>query len=365
MGGIYTEKKKKFIISALYYLILAVIVYILLKYAVFIVLPFVIGFATAAVLNPIVRFLWYKFSMKPRPTSILILLVFYGTIGILLAVAVVKLTVWIGDFSGRLPSIYYENIEPLIARLFEWVNGIISRIDGQETSEFSQALVALFESVKASLGAAVSDVSVRVLSKLSGFAAAIPGFIIELLFAIVSSFFFITDYENILGILKSRLPDKAVGVMSDMRDKFFVTVIKYLRSYVLIMLITFSELFFGLSIIGTQNAAFYAFLISLLDIMPAIGTGAVMIPWAVIDFFRNNTSHGIVLLVLWAAITVIRNIIEPRIVGRQVGLHPLVTLMAMFVGTKLFGFFGLLFLPIVLSIAASVIRERNQSSASV
>ncbi len=295
----------------------------------------------------------------------LILLIFYATIGTLLALGVVKLTVLIGDFSGRLPTIYSENIEPFIAGIFEWVNGIISRIDGQGVSEFSEDLVSLFEGVKTSLGTAVSDISVRLLSKISGFVAAIPGFIIELFFSVISSFFFIADYENILGILKSRLPKKAVGVMSDMRDKFFVTVVKYLRSYALIMLITFSELFFGLSVIGTKNAAVYAFLISLLDILPAIGTGIVIIPWAVIDFLQSNTVHGIGLIILWTAITVIRNIIEPRIVGRQVGLHPLVTLMAMFVGTKLFGFFGLLLLPVGLSIAVSVIRERGQSSDSV
>ena len=365
MGVIYTEKKKNFIISALYYLTIAVIVYIILKYAVFIVLPFIIGFATAAILNPVIRFLEHKFSMKRRPTSILILVVFYATIGMLLTLGVIKLTVWLGDFSGRLPTIYSENIEPLIAGVFDWINGIISHIDGLGANEFSEELSGLFESVRNSLGTAVSDISVRAISKLSGFAAAIPGFIIEIVFSVISSFFFTSDYEKILEILKSRLPKRAVGIMSDMRDKFFVIIMKYIRSYALIMLITFAELFFGLSVIGTKNAAVYAFLISLLDIMPVIGTGAVMIPWAVIDLLRGSTVHGIGLIVLWAAITVIRNIIEPRIVGRQVGLHPLVTLISMFVGTKLFGFFGLLILPVGLSIAASVIREGNQSVGAV
>ncbi len=281
----------------------------------------------------------------------------------LLTVSVVKLTVWLGDFSAKLPTVYSENIEPIIAGMFEWVNGIISKIDGQG-GEFSKDLIGLFESIRASLGTAVSDISVRALSRLSGFAAGIPGFVVELVFSVISSFFFISDYENILRILKSRLPKRAVGIMSDLRDKFFVTVLKYLRSYALIMLITFSELFLGLSVIRTENAAVYALIISLLDIMPVIGTGAVMIPWGVIELLRGGLAHGIGLIVIWAAITVIRNIIEPKIVGRQVGLHPLLTLIAMFVGTKLFGFFGLIVLPIGLSIAASVIRERSQAAVA-
>ncbi|MBQ2766071.1 MAG: sporulation integral membrane protein YtvI [Clostridia bacterium] len=356
----FTEKKQHFLISALYYLTIAAAVYIALKYALGIVMPFIIGFFIAAVLNPAVRFLSKKFRLKRRPTSVLILLLFYATIGMILTFAVVKLTVLIGDFSGRLPEIYSDNIEPALVSIFEWVNGIISRIDGQSASEISDSIRGMFESIKNSLGTAVSNISVRALAWLSGFAASVPRFIIELVFCVISSFFFIIDYEAILRILKSLLPKKAIGIMSDLRDRFFMTILKYLRSYALIMLITFAELFFGLTLIGIENAAVYSLIIALLDVLPVIGTGAVMVPWGIAEIIRQRIGAGGALIILWAAITVIRNIIEPKIVGRQVGLHPLVTLIAMFVGTKLFGFIGLVILPIGLSIAASVLRERGQ-----
>ena len=151
--------------------------------------------------------------------------------------------------------------------------------------------------------------------------------------------------------------------MSDIRDRFFVTVIKYIRSYTLIMLITFAELFLGLVLIGVENSWLYALLIAVFDALPVVGTGVIMIPWAVIELLSGRVSRGVGIGLLWLAVTVVRNIIEPRIVGRQVGLHPLLTLVSMFVGTKLFGMLGLIVLPLGMSIAVSVIKERNQPSS--
>ncbi|MBQ8551477.1 MAG: sporulation integral membrane protein YtvI [Clostridia bacterium] len=359
------EKKKSFLISAVYYLTIAAIIFLIFKYAIFIVMPFLIGFAIAAILNPTVRFFCGKFDMKRRPTALLILLIFYATIGMLATILVVRLAVMIGDFSGRLPSLYADTIEPALVKGFEFINRLLSRFDGPEESDFAETLAGIFNSIKNSLGGAVSDISVRALAWLSGFAASIPKFVIELLFAVISSFFFIVDYEKLISLAKSRLPRRAVGIMTDLRDRFFSTVIKYIRSYALIMLITFAELFLGLIIIGTENAVMYALIISLLDVLPVVGTGAVMIPWALVELIRGHVGYAVGLLAIWGVITVVRNIIEPRIVGKEVGLHPLLTLAAMFVGSKLLGFIGLILLPIGLSIIMSVLRERDQSSSGM
>lgn len=356
------EKKKRFLISAAYYLIIAAIVFVLLKYVLGAVMPFVIGFAIAALLSPLVRFLSRRYRMKYRASAVLVLLVAYATVGTLIAIGAVRLAVWLGNFSGKLPELYRESVEPAIGRAYEWISALVSRFDFGSSDDVVGGIGGLFESVTSSLGTAVSDISVRALSFLSGAATAIPKVIISLGFTVISSFFFLVDFERILSEVKIRLPQKAVGFMIKLREKFFVTMVKYLRSYALIMLITFAMLFFGLAVIGTENALALALIIAFLDVLPVIGTGLVMIPWAVISMLGKKVGYGIGLLGVWGVITVIRNIIEPKIVGRQVGLHPLVTLIAMFVGTKLFGFAGLIILPVGLSIAASVMRERDQLS---
>jgi predicted PurR-regulated permease PerM len=103
-------------------------------------------------------------------------------------------------------------------------------------------------------------------------------------------------------------------------------------------------------ITGQQNVFLLALLIALLDILPIVGTGTVLLPWALISFITGDFASGICLLVIYAVITVIRQFIEPKIVGDQVGLHPVATLIAMIVGTRLFGAIGLFGLPISLAI---------------
>ena len=93
-----------------------------------------------------------------------------------------------------------------------------------------------------------------------------------------------------------------------------------------------------------------ALLIAIFDILPVLGTGGIMIPWAVLSLLGGEITRGLSLLALYLIVTVIRNIIEPKIVGKQIGLHPVLTLMSMFVGTTLFGVVGLFGLPILLSL---------------
>ena len=355
------EKRLGFIINSIYVLIIAGIVYLVFKYAIFVVMPFLLGFAVAALINPVVRFLAKRYELKRRPAGILLLLIFYATIGMLITISVVKLTVMLGEFSSELPYIYRDTIEPALNKLFGMINGFVDRlygIFGDETELLSERLGGFFTSVKSSLGDTISEISVKALTRLSTAAAAIPGIVIELLFAVISSFFFTVDYENILALAKRLLPERTVGTLSRLRGRIFTTAGKYLRSYALILLITFGELSLGLVLIGAENPIFIALCIALFDILPVAGTGGIMIPWAVIRLIGGDWSFAVGLIVIWAVITVVRNIIEPKIVGRQVGLHPLLALIAMFVGTKLFGIVGLFLLPLSLAIVMPILRER-------
>ncbi len=355
------EKRLGFIINSIYVLIIAGIVYLVFKYAIFVVMPFLLGFAVAALINPVVRFLAKRYELKRRPAGILLLLIFYATIGMLITISVVKLTVMLGEFSSELPYIYRDTIEPALNKLFGMINGFVDRlygIFGDETELLSERLGGFFTSVKSSLGDTISEISVKALTRLSTAAAAIPGIVIELLFAVISSFFFTVDYENILALAKRLLPERTVGTLSRLRGRIFTTAGKYLRSYALILLITFGELSLGLVLIGAENPIFIALCIALFDILPVAGTGGIMIPWAVIRLIGGDWSFAVGLIVIWAVITVVRNIIEPKIVGRQVGLHPLLALIAMFVGTKVFGLVGLFLLPLTLAIVMPLLRER-------
>ena len=355
------EKRLGFIINSIYALIIAGIVYLVFKYAIFVVMPFLLGFAVAALINPIVRFLSRRYDLKRRPAGILLLLLFYATIGMLVTIGVVRLTVFFGEVSGELPDLYRDRLEPALNKLFGYINSFADRlyaIFGGESQVLSERLGGIFTSIKSSLGDTISDISVKALTRLSSAAAAIPGIIIELLFAVISSFFFTVDYENILSLAKRLLPKRTVDLLCRLRGRVFKVAGKYLRSYALILLITFGELSLGLVLLDVDNAVLIAFCIALFDILPVAGTGGIMIPWAILSLIGGDWGFAVGLIVIWAVITIVRNIIEPKIVGRQVGLHPLLALIAMFVGTKLFGIIGLFLLPLTLAIVLPLLRER-------
>ena len=355
------EKRLGFIINSIYALIIAGIVYLIFKYAIFVVMPFLLGFAVAALINPVVRFLSRRYDLKRRPAGIMLLLLFYATIGMLITIGVVRLTVLFGEFSGELPDLYRDKLEPALNKLFGYINSFADRlyaIFGGESQVLSERLGGIFTSIKSSLGDTISDISVKALTRLSSAAAAIPGIIIELLFAVISSFFFTVEYENILSLAKRLLPKRTVDLLCRLRGRVFKVAGKYLRSYALILLITFGELSLGLVLLGVDNAVLIAFCIALFDILPVAGTGGIMIPWAIFSLIGGDWGFAVGLVVIWAVITIVRNIIEPKIVGRQVGLHTLLALIAMFVGTKLFGLVGLFLLPLTLAIVLPVLRER-------
>ncbi len=132
------------------------------------------------------------------------------------------------------------------------------------------------------------------------------------------------------------------------------------------MTLTFVELSIGLSLIGIDHSVLIALAISIFDILPVLGTGGIMIPWSLICLIQGNFILGIELILVYVIITVIRNIVEPKIVGAELGIHPVATLMAMLVGGQLFGIIGLFGFPILLSfILFKTEKNKNEKTKSI
>jgi predicted PurR-regulated permease PerM len=160
--------------------------------------------------------------------------------------------------------------------------------------------------------------------------------------------------------VKKHLPEPFTARIVQLKKHCGSTMMRYVRSLALILLITFSELALGLTLLHTERPLLRAAGIAAFDLLPILGCGGVLIPWGIVALLGGDMRLGIGLLVLWAVIALVRSIIEPRIVGRQMGVHPLITLAAIFIGGKLFGFAGMLFLPIAAGVAASVLAAPQE-----
>lgn len=274
------------------------------------------------------------------------MLVFYSTIGLLISLLGIRAFSTTRDLVMNLPQIYAAHVEPVLTDIFGNVEQGLKKMDPSLVS----TLEDLFNQFIQSIGQMVSSLSMSAMGTISGVASSLPGLFIKLLLMIISTFFIAADYELLTGFFLKQLDGKSKQIFLQVKKYVVGTLFVCIRSYALIMTITFIELSVGLSIIGVKNSILIAFLISVFDILPVLGTGGIMIPWTIIAALTGDYSLSIGLLIVYLIITVIRNIIEPKIVGSQIGLHPVVTLASMFVGVQLLGVVGLFGFPISLSL---------------
>ncbi len=348
------EEKREFIVNAVCLALILGGAFIFFKYFAAAFLPFFVGFLISALIAPLVNFLSSRFELKKKPTGILILLVFYATVGMLATLLTVRAIALLGEAMEELPRLYSSRVEPFLISAYErYYPRLSSFFRALGLGEASDDLGGLLESLRSSIGSAVSELSVKALGRLSSLAAGLSGKLVSLLFSLLSSFFFTADHDEIMRYLRGLLPKRAVKLLSGLYHRLFETLGRYFRSYAIIMLITFGELSLGLLLCGAKRPFLAAFGIALFDLLPILGTGGILIPWSLWRLISGDLSGGVRMLVLWGIVTIVRNLAEPRIVGRQVGLHPLAALISMYVGARLFGFFGLFGLPIGLAVIVS------------
>ena len=230
----------------------------------------------------------------------------------------------------------------------------------------SPTVVSFTEHFDEKLLAVGADYAPKLLSALASLlgklAKAIPYFALFLLVTIIAAFYFCTDPARINKSIAGIIPKKHRQLLFTVKDEIFSVIFGYFRAYSLIIALTFTELFIGLSIIGIEYSFLISFIIALVDILPVLGAGIVLIPWGVALLAFGNLSDGVCILVLYLVITVIRQLAEPKIVGSFLGLHPLVTLLAMYVGMRLAGVIGLFLFPVVAIVTRNVYKRNTEES---
>lgn len=181
---------------------------------------------------------------------------------------------------------------------------------------------------------------------LAGFLRSLPGVIFTFAVSVIAALYFAMDLTEINAAVKSRLPKAGTKVMQSLKSGAVKTSLCYLRSFSIIFVMNTVLLFLGLWILGIEYALFLAFLFAVLDLLPVIGIGITLVPWGIYSLATGNLYLGAGLLILYALITLLRQFIEPRLIGGSIGLHPLVTLFSMVVGAGFLGLFGMLLGPL-------------------
>lgn len=190
-------------------------------------------------------------------------------------------------------------------------------------------------------------------------ATSLPAVLFATLISILSTYFFSADREAVISLLDELLPQKVKRIFSQTKREGLRMAGGYLRSAGILFSLVFALLAVGLGILRVRFAVGLAFLIAILDAFPIFGVGAALIPWGFSRLLYGDIPTAIGLFVLYGIILVVRNLIEPKILGSQIGLHPLVTLFSFYIGIRAFGPLGI-FLPIPVGIALSIWRTQKK-----
>ncbi len=345
-------KRRRFLINLLYWAAILAIVYLCFRYLLKLLMPFVIALLVAWILRPLCRLYKRRDKSLRLYTALVVatVLLFYLIIGGLVVIILINVGTDIAENLSRLPQLYTQTIEPGLRDMYLTAEDFVSRFDPSLEPVVDKVVPELISTV----GSAVSSFSVSAVTRITGVAAGIPSVLLSAAICIISTIFMATSFDAIRTFFKANLPERVTEVAGYVGKSFRNVIMKYGVSYLIIMLMTFGEIAVGLLIIGKRNAILLAALIAVFDIFPIVGAGLILLPWTVITFIQGDTLQGIGLAVLYVVVIVVREIMEPRIVGKQVGLPPLVTLACMFVGTSLFGGVGLFGLPVLAAIITNL-----------
>ena len=353
-------QKEKWGMGAVGVLALLALIYLFGKYGVPILAPFLLSGAIALFVHPWGKRLSKLTALRPGICNLLVLLVLLGVMGGALYLGgyylwreAVSFYAWLSEnadslldalsglFSTKgegilLPGFLQKLLElPLVADFFGGLDSLVQTL--------SKALLGR-------LGEAVTSAALQL-------ATSLPSLALSVLVFCLSCFYLSLDGERLylwaINLLGEEKRERARAACAEVVE----ALRGYLRAYGLIFCLTFTELLIGFWIIGVRYAFLIAALTALVDLLPVLGSGAVLLPWSTVSFLSGNVKTGAGLLILYGVVTLVRQIAEPKIVGKSLGLHPLATLASMYVAFRLFGATGLVIGPCAALIAKVILRQ--------
>lgn len=312
-------------------------------------LPFIIALALAVIIEPVVVFFETRIRLKRSWSVVLSLLLVVGGVIYIVSLAISQI---VRELSGLYPlmlSYSDQVISRFIAALADFR---LLYLQLNLPPELQQALQSNLQ--QASL--LLQNTANNSLKSLVDIFTALPGAFILIMIATVATFFIIKDRALLRTFVLQIIPGSARSQSRDVFAELFKALIGFLKAYSILISITALITIVALSILGFKYVFTIGIVVGLLDILPVLGPGTFFVPWIIWEFIAGNTGRAISLLVLYIVISVVRQFLEPKIVGDNIGLHPLATLISLYVGLQLGGVMGMIMGPVLVVIFMACYR---------
>lgn len=325
------ETYKTFLVKFAYYAVWAAGIYFVIKLLGSVLLPFFLAFLLAWILKYPTDFLSRKTKIKRKASALIVIFLFFIIIGVSCYLLGKSLCDMIFTAWDDLSVFFSNTVVPVLNSFSDWCHNLGNMGDGR-------AIVNAEDFI--------SEMSGSVISNVSGMAACIPAVCMNILVIAIELIFLELEFPAILEWLLKWMPKKWIKYIENGQQKAGGMFKKYAASYVFIFFMTFFELWIGLLLLHVGRSFQTALFIAVLDILPVLGTGTILLPWGIYLVCCGDKSLGIGILLMYLFITIVRNYVEPRLVGKQMGLSPAVTLPGILIGYQLFGLLGVFLLPV-------------------
>lgn len=330
-------------------IITLVSIFLLFKLALFYV-PFLIGFIISLLIEPIIKMISKGTKLTRRTSAIIVLLCIFTIL--------ITLIVW-GSVSLISESAeLLQSLNIYIEKIYNQIQKYINSIEFDKLEIPRQVISIIETSANNFLDFVTKWVSGFLTSILQGI-TSLPVIGIYIVITILSTYFICADRLFILDQFEHHFPKLWVRKFGIHLKKLISTLGSYLKAEATLILISFIEVLIGLCIfewigLNVEYPLLAALGIGFVDALPILGSGTVMIPWAIISAVNGDLNLGIAIFILYVIILVVHQLLEPKIVSNNLGIHPIFTLIAMYTGFKISGIIGLFIGPIVLIILQNV-----------
>lgn len=313
--------------------------------------PFVAALITAAILHPLIRWLQRRLGVPRKFSTLLVLLLLFGLlgagIGYLGYASGVELVALVQDW-----NVLQDNLQSTL----DQIEGMFAQLWTLVPPQLTASLESVTEGFMEWLSSAVPNLLNALVEYTTQKARGVPDVVLALIIYIMACYMLTVDYPYLRSQAAQHTHQRLRRFLRQVRDTALAAFGGYLRAEFLLSVVVFFILLVGFFVIGQSYGLLLALVLAIMDFIPIIGAGTVMVPWAVIDLFMGNYLHAIQLMIIWGAIALFRRVGEPKFVGDQTGLSPIASLISIYIGWRLAGVLGMVFGPTIALIALNLVK---------
>lgn len=305
-------------------------------------MPFIIGWIISLIASPLVRFLEEKLKIRRKAVSAFVIIAVLAGVILLVYVVCVKLVRETVSFVNELPMMW-ENIEAEFAQAGVSLEGLVKRLP----TDAQEQLLDFWSGIGSWFSDFISGIGTPTFEAVGNFAKQLPDVFMAVIMTLLSSYFFVADKAYMSDFVKKYMPESIYYRFNLIQRSFRNAVGGYFKAQLKIEVWIYILIFIGLLILNIKYAFLIAFGIAFIDLLPVFGAGTVMLPWMAVEILSGEYKRAGGLLIIWCVGQIVRQVIQPKIVGDSIGIDPIPTLFLLYIGYHMAGVMGMILaLPI-------------------